>query len=222
MRLASNTLKILTTILLVAGCKNPSTIDFGTTNTNSEAFLEVLEITINFESRLSYFQTLRTPYLGVHFGKENTVSRFSPSYIPFLVKDLQASGFSQNVIGICWYRWNGSRDIQYDINWWNKLTETQKRFVVYHENGHCQLTLRHNCRKLSSGFVDLMYPFLPSDEYLTNRTPSGNRLNNMDYMELGLFHINKEIVPCVSGEKIHHKNGDIGSPLYYTKGEKEI
>jgi hypothetical protein len=223
MRPAGSLLAVITTIILmVAGCKNPSAFDFDTSDGNEAAFLEVLDITINFESRLTYLQTLHTPYMGVHFGKENTVSRFSSSYIPFLVKDLQSGGFSENVIGLCWYRWNGSRDIQYDTTWWSKLSEIQKRFVVYHENGHCQLSLKHNCMKLSSGFVDVMYPFMPSEEFLTKKVPGINGLINMDYMELLLFYKKKEIVPCVSNEKAFKKNGDIGHPLYYTEDEKEI
>lgn len=74
-------------------------------------------------------------------------------------------GFSKldgNVIGLC-TRWsNGYRQIQVDFNFWNDPATTfnQRKSLILHELGHCDLNRNHTQDKFPSGWPkSLMYPY---------------------------------------------------------------
>lgn len=48
------------------------------------------------------------------------------------------------VVGQCSYNSLGTRKINIDINYWNRATDLEKEFVVFHELGHCYLGRSHD------------------------------------------------------------------------------
>lgn len=68
-----------------------------------------------------------------------------------------------SVIGVCWWRADGTRDIQYDRTWWKTLTDLQKKELVFHERGHCALSRCHRCDDIATGVQSIMYPFIAND-----------------------------------------------------------
>jgi len=49
----------------------------------------------------------------------------------------------EDVAGQCSYSSSSTRKVNIDINYWNRATDLEKEFVVFHELGHCYLERSH-------------------------------------------------------------------------------
>jgi hypothetical protein len=95
----------------------------------------------------------------------NDVSaRLSPDLqIQFGSLDAYGSG----VIGLC--ETSGSmRQVTFDPDFWDQVSETQRQLLVHHELGHCVLYRAHRSELLSSGaYASIMYPIILSSATYT-------------------------------------------------------
>lgn len=54
---------------------------------------------------------------------------------------------------------DGNKDVQIDINYWNRATDDQRETLIFHELGHCAMNLKHEGALGSSGCpISLMFP----------------------------------------------------------------
>lgn len=120
-----------------------------------------------FENEFNYYQNNPISLYGWDLGGVNSSLRFQTSSIIYRFADLQSEGFASGVVAVCWYRGDGTRDIEYDREWYDALTSLRRKAVVYHENGHCQLSRSHRCGAVNSDrMIGLMYPIIPQETYL--------------------------------------------------------
>lgn len=136
--------------------------------------IEQMQTSIDeFNSTYSYFAANPSQLSGL--PGSGIAVKYSGS-IPQRFDDLAYLG--TNVIGVCWYRGNGTRDIQYDRGWWDKLSPIQRRVLVAHEMGHCTLSRAHRCSDVFTGYSikSFMYPSIEAtatlDFYSTNKIGS--------------------------------------------------
>lgn len=47
-------------------------------------------------------------------------------------------------VGVCFTYSNGDKEIIIDKEWWDRVSETAKESLLYHELGHCALNRGHN------------------------------------------------------------------------------
>jgi hypothetical protein len=165
--------------------------------------------------------TYATPYNGfkpgddVKMGEVNTytqefesVYKSLPSsatkYSYRIVQSMDDLAYlGPNIIGVCWWRSDGTRDIQYDRTWWSKLTDLQKKDLVFHERGHCALSRYHRCDDISAGVKSIMYPGMADDWSLSIT-------GRFDYLEAELFNqANQSINNCLAERINRQYNGDV-------------
>lgn len=63
----------------------------------------------------------------------------------------------KDVVGQCSYGENTSRRVNIDINYWNKASDLEKEFVIFHELGHCYLDRSHNDQKENNTCISIMH-----------------------------------------------------------------
>ncbi len=195
---------------------------------DSSYLQEVSSINDSFYSDWSYYHDLSsgTNIIGWIFGPTNVATRWSNSQIPQSFADLQAAplSFPTGVVGVCYYRVNGTRDIIYDREWWSQLSSSQKKELVYHENGHCQLSRAHRCGDINGlNYKSIMYPSLHSNAQLTINIPAlqpgyyGD--STIHYLELEFFaKTSQNISDCPTStisSKLTNSRGDIAQPDTY-------
>lgn len=85
-------------------------------------------------------------------------------------------------IGLC-YKWiGGYKEIVLSEKYWNKIDNNQRRELVYHELGHCQLGLDHNDTETT--FPDIgsgSYPASIMRSYVFDSVEAQIMLLQMDY-----------------------------------------
>ena len=70
--------------------------------------------------------------------------------------EVDISGYVENIeqrgtLGQCKSYSNGSKEIVIDEPYWNRATDTEREYLVFHELGHCILGREHLDSKNSSG-----------------------------------------------------------------------
>lgn len=158
----------------------------------------------NTDYNYHYNQIDGTDMFGFILGPSHTSARWSKGNLPQGFADLQDSHykFGVNVVGVCFWRHDGSRDIIYDNEWWNKLTMLQKKELVYHENGHCQFNRAHRCSSINNnGDKGIMNPYLHQNSQLNRVLPIDHEYYSLffNYIKLELFSKqNQKINDCGS------------------------
>lgn len=191
---------------------------------DSAALSEINQLTNGFESRyLTYKQMTQGTNLfnfGYLLGGNNTAIKHQSNPIPFTIIDLQSVGFATGVVGVCWYRSDGTRDIQYDREWWGSLGTFQKKSLVFHENGHCQLSRDHRCSSINNGGdKSIMYPSLQSEDHLSSlwgsQTTYGYWAYELHYKEIELFSASSQSFDDCPTSALHkvNTNGDVAHPV---------
>lgn len=154
-----------------------------------------------------------TDIMGFIFGSSHTAIRWSNNNVPQGFADLQDSyyKFNTNVVGVCFVRSDGSRDIIYDTEWWDKLSTLQRKELIYHENGHCQLSRSHRCSAINgNGHKGMMYPALHQTYELNRTLPIDDEYYSIffNYIKLELFsRQNQSINDCTNSSTIE-SDGD--------------
>ncbi len=68
-------------------------------------------------------------------------------YVDVSSMDIQI-GFSvideNNIVGQCLHYTDGHKEIWIDENYWTRLTELEKEYLMFHELGHCVLNRGHD------------------------------------------------------------------------------
>jgi hypothetical protein len=76
--------------------------------------------------------------------------------LPYLNKEK-----TRKYVGICYEFWNGEKEIHIDTEFWYNSTESQKRLLMLHELGHCDLDRDHEERLGVNGKpISIMFPSL--------------------------------------------------------------
>lgn len=219
---------ILVVSLIVAGCgSSPANSPSDTAPPPETPFVpddsarlpELNDLRDLFEYDVTWYLSNTFTYLDFSFGPINGASRFQAQPIPHAFTNLQNEGFDNGVIAVCWWRADGTRDVQYDREWWDQLTNLQQKQLVYHENGHCQLSREHRCSAINgAGHLSIMYPSIHSDSYLA--TPISILLpdywgqSTMNYLELELFSKSNQSVDDCPTIKQVETGGDLAFPEY--------
>lgn len=179
----------------------------------------IQEYTDIFEEDYLYYKNIenRNLYGYDYSGLNKVATRFQSQPIVFTVADLSSMG--EGVAGVCWYMGNGTRNIQYDRDWYSSLSELQRKQIVYHENGHCQLSRDHRCSAVNAGgdIFSIMYPIIQSNEELSESLGLGGYFDTvLNYLELELFlKSNQNTDDCSPAKSdIANENGDVAHPFY--------
>lgn len=69
-------------------------------------------------------------------------------------------GFSEETAGVCNFFYGPSKVILIQRKYWKYYTEENKRQLIFHELGHCELGKQHNERKMEVDGRDLPYSFM--------------------------------------------------------------
>ena len=99
----------------------------------SEKDLIVEELNIDAELQ-PYFDRFITE--GANRGEE--IDLVAKRIEGFLI-DIEEA----DVAGQCSYSSSSTRKVNIDINYWNRATDLEKEFVIFHELGHCYLDRSH-------------------------------------------------------------------------------
>lgn len=120
-------------IFLIAMCFSIGLLMNSCVKENSDN-LVVEELTIDAEL-LPYFERF------VAEGAERgiTINLVEKRIEGFLI-DIEET----DVAGQCSYSATSTRKVNIDINYWNRATDLEKEFVVFHELGHCYLERTHS------------------------------------------------------------------------------
>lgn len=120
-------------IFLIAMCFSIGLLMSSCAKENSDN-LVVEELTIDAEL-LPYFERF------VAEGAERgiTINLVEKRIEGFLI-DIEET----DVAGQCSYSATSTRKVNIDINYWNRATDLEKEFVVFHELGHCYLERTHS------------------------------------------------------------------------------
>ncbi len=154
-------------LILVCGCAKISQED-------KQRMGEAYEITKLFEQ---------------DYQARSEIPRYRQGIIRFVFTDLSKEG--DRVAGLCWYLHSG-RLIQYDRKIWDELDYYERLNLVYHENGHCQLSREHRCSLNEWNIYSIMYPTLHGSNYIKN---------NLDFLKEELFSkLNKDYNDCTGEE----------------------
>lgn len=72
------------------------------------------------------------------------------------ISKVDISGYIQNIetrgtLGQCKTYSDGSQEVIIDEQYWNRISSSEKEYLVFHELGHCLLDKEHNDTKDSAG-----------------------------------------------------------------------
>lgn len=72
------------------------------------------------------------------------------------ISSIDINGYIQNIessgtLGQCKSYSDGSQKVIIDDKYWNRITEKEKEYIVFHELGHCLLNREHNDTKDENG-----------------------------------------------------------------------
>lgn len=102
-----------------------------------------------------------------------TIHGVDTEFIPYVDLYIQSKGYGlgysipigftdlpDDTVGLC-TRWsNGYRQIQVDRAYWDYISENEKRSLIFHELGHCDLNRNHEETVMSNYWpTSLMYPY---------------------------------------------------------------
>ena len=89
-----------------------------------------------------YFSSFEAEALlrGLQFDTEDLVK---DAYVESIVKD--------GVVGQCNSYSDGSKTLVIDENYWERSSDDEKEYIIFHELGHCILERSHNDEKDSKG-----------------------------------------------------------------------
>lgn len=79
-----------------------------------------------------------------------------------------------NVAGVCFYHSDNPGRIEIDAPFYNRMTNLQREFVVFHELGHCVLSRGHSEAQFNNGICESIMASGTGNcrENYTNRTRS--------------------------------------------------
>ena len=85
--------------------------------------------------------------LQVHFN--NFVEEASVYGMEISLEDVDISGYIENIetrgtLGQCKSYSNGSKQVVIDEPYWDRVDETEREYLVFHELGHCLLSRDHD------------------------------------------------------------------------------
>lgn len=85
-----------------------------------------------------------------------------------------------NTAGLCVTYSNNKKEVQIDLDFWNKSNEITKEILIFHELGHCVLNRSHQYGSIDECPRSIMNPQLLTDlcyienrEYYINQLKSG-------------------------------------------------
>lgn len=208
--------------LFLCSCSNPSSAPPDATPPpsvpptappdDSSRLIELNSYMIAFNNAYSYYAA--SPQTRLVDSSSLIAVKYSGN-VPQSFDDLSYLGPS--VIGVCYRRGNGSRDIQYDRSWWNQLSSIQRKELVFHESGHCLLTRSHRCGtiNINNDIPSIMYPSIWDTQSLSYN----GSFNMFDFMSVELFDRRFQLINDCPTATLNHKlindNGDIAQPDSY-------
>jgi len=75
------------------------------------------------------------------------VSRFEQMYDIDVTVSVQMAKLAPPQLGVCYYAGRNNSTVnlvQIDEEYWDRATDIEKEFLIYHELGHCVFGLKHN------------------------------------------------------------------------------
>lgn len=97
----------------------------------------------DFLPYVSQYETAKggkiNPIISIHFG---------------------SMGDSKTAVGLCYSYRDGRRDIVVDKSFWDVISIKERRQLIWHELGHCDLNRSHKPDVVNYKPVSLMYPYV--------------------------------------------------------------
>lgn len=110
---------ILTAVITIAGCQKED---------------QLIEISLVDAALVSYFRTFEAEANARGIALDASFSEIEARF------EYINEG---NVVGQCWYGRHGSNEILIDQAYWQRASNLNREFVVFHELGHCYLDRDH-------------------------------------------------------------------------------
>lgn len=85
----------------------------------------------------------------------------------------------QDVAGQCSYSSSSTRKVNIDIDYWNRATELEKEFVVFHELGHCYLERSHSDAQQNRSCTSIMHSGTSGCRFRYNATTRSTYLDEL-------------------------------------------
>jgi len=142
--------KLLLILLITVSCGIPAPMDL----VQSSGFI--------FGSSNPYFDSYKRQFESEYILAKSGDINTSAIRINF-VKEIE----NNRAVGVC-YQFIGGAEIVIKSGFWNKISSTSRKNLIYHELGHCALNRGHLDTKHKGYNISIMNSTMISDFYLDN------------------------------------------------------
>ncbi len=155
-------------IIFIIYCFSISTLLIGCAKENNENLI-VEELTIDAELQ---------PYFD-KFVEEGTLRGQTIDLTAKRIEGFLLEIEEEDVAGQCSYSSSSTRKVNIDINYWNRATDLEKEFVVFHELGHCYLERSHEDAQENRSCTSIMHSGTSGCRFRYNATTRSTYLDEL-------------------------------------------
>ena len=158
----------INSIIFIISCFFISTLMIGCTKENNENL--VIE-ELNIDAALQpYFDK----FVEEGFLRGQEIDLTAKRIEGFIVEIEE-----EDVAGQCSYSSSSTRKVNIDINYWNRATDLEKEFVVFHELGHCYLERSHSDNQENRSCTSIMHSGTSGCRFRYNSTTRDTYLDEL-------------------------------------------
>ena len=167
-------IKHLWILLIFSSCGKIEGIDLD--------FLKQKPKDANFQFATSnpYFDSYKSQFSQNHYietGRSIDVSRIRINF----VENIETG---TSTVGLC-YSWGSKREIVIRQSFWNGVSESYRKALIFHELGHCALNRSHKDEKYLGNPVSIMNSYIISGNYFDSyKNALLNELHTNDTREI--------------------------------------